>query len=190
MSTSWNFARRPFRNERPVLVVAAILFAAGIGLFAANLHLHATFSRQVEGSRRGIEYLEQRRDRARRAADTARGVLNNYKLSSLAAESTGLQSIVRERRFSWIRLLARLERTLPSEVRLARLFPRFEAADEVTLDLAAIGRNSESVVRTVAALARDPAFRTVDLRSETSPQAGVPEGYAFQLSIRYAPEVR
>ena len=188
MSSPWNFARRPFRNERPVLAVAAVLLLGGLVVLAANIRLYQGFSRQVEGSRRGIEYLELRRDRARKAADAARAALNNYKLSALAAQSSGLQTIVRERRFSWIRLLARLERTLPPEVRLARLSPRFGSADEVGVDLAVVGRSPESVVRTVAALTRDRAFKTVDLLSETSPQAGTPEGYSFQLSIRYTPE--
>jgi len=95
---------------------------------------------------------------------------------------------VRERRFSWTQLLARLERTLPPEVRLARLIPRFEASDAVSLELAVVGRGPESVVRTVASLTRDPSFQAVDLRSETSPEAGIPEGYSFLLTIRYVPE--
>ena len=85
-------------------------------------------------------------------------------------------------------LLARLERVLPAEVRLARLSPRFDEKGEVTLDLSLVGPGNASVVRTVAALSRNPAFESVDLRTETSPEMGVPEGYSFQLAIRYRPE--
>jgi hypothetical protein len=188
MSSTWNFARRPFRNERPVLLLTGVTLLAALVLLVANVRLYADFSRESEGSRKGIAYLEERRDRARKAARDAQTVLNNYKLSALASESAGLQALVRERRFSWIGLLAHLERTLPAEVRLARLAPRFESADDVTLDLAVVGRSPESVVRTVSALSRDPRFRAVELRSETTPEAGLPEGYTFQLSIRYLPE--
>ena len=188
MNGGFNFARRPFRNERPVLAVLFLALLAGLILLAANVHLYTRFSREVEGIRQGISWLEQRRDRARRLSEGSRAALNNYRLSSLALESSGLQTIVRERRFSWTQLLARLERTLPPEVRLARLIPRFEASDAVSLELAVVGRGPQSVVRTVASLTRDPSFQAVDLRSETSPEAGIPEGYSFLLTIRYVPE--
>ncbi len=188
MSARWNFARRPFRDERPVFALTAILLILGALFFAANLGLYWKFSRQVEGTRAQIALLEERRARAASAADEARAALGHYQLSSLAQESAALQTIVRERRFSWLALLGRLERTLPSDVRLVRLAPRFDSADSVSLDMAVIGRTPDSVVRTLAALAKDHAFHDIELRSESSPEAGVPEGYSFQIGMRYVPE--
>lgn len=188
MSGSWNFARRPFRDERPVFAVLGVALLLGLLLLAANVHLYWNFSRQVRGTRGEIAELETRRARAAKAAEEARTALNGYKLSSLAEESAGLQTIVRERRFSWLALLARLERALPADVRLARLSPRFDSADSISLDLAALGRNPDSVVRAIAALSKDPAFRAVQLHSESSPEKGVPEGYSFQITARYVPE--
>jgi Tfp pilus assembly protein PilN len=188
MSGSWNFARRPFRDERPIFAAIGIALALGLLLCAANLHLYWKFSKQVGGTRARIGWLEARRERASGAAEEAKTALDGYKLSALAQESTGLQTIVRARRFSWLALLARLERTLPTDVRLARLSPRFDSADSVFIDLAVLGRNPDSVVRTLAALSKDPAFRAVELRSEASPEKGVPEGYSFQIALRYVPE--
>jgi Tfp pilus assembly protein PilN len=188
MNASWNFARRPFRDERPVLAAIGVAFFLGLLLFVANLHLYRTFSKQVEGTRAQIAELETRRSRAAKAGEEARATLNGYKLSSLAQESAGLQTIVRERRFSWLALLAKLERTLPSDVRLARLTPRFDSADSVSVDLAVLGRDPDSVVHAIASLAKDPAFHAVELRSESSPERGVPEGHTFQILVRYVPE--
>jgi len=157
-------------------------------LLGANLHLYWKFSRQVEGTRREIAALEERRARAVKSAEQARTALEGYKLSSLAQQSAGLQVIVRERRFSWLALLARLERTLPSDVRLARLTPRFDKADSVELDMAVLGRNQDSVVHAIAALSKDPDFGEVALLSESSPEKGAPEGYSFQIALRYTPE--
>lgn len=188
MSGSWNFARRPFRDERPVFAAVGIALLLGLLLFGANLHLYWKFSRQVRGTRGEIAELESRLARAAKAAEEARTALNGYRLSSLAEESAGLQTIVRERRFSWLALLGRLERTLPADVRLARLSPRFDSPDSVFVDLAVLGRNPDSVVRALAALSKDPAFRAVELRSEASPEKGVPEGHSFQITARYVPE--
>lgn len=188
MSAGWNFARRPFRDERPVFGAIGAAFAIGLVLLAANLHQYREFSKEVAGTRAQIAWLEGRAARAAKSTDAARAALNGYKLSSLAQQSAGLQTIVRERRFSWLGLLGRLERTLPPDVRLARLSPRFESGDAVFVDLAALGRGPDSVVHALSALAKDPAFQAVELHAETSPEKGVPEGYSFQIALRYVPE--
>ena len=188
MSAGWNFARRPFRDERPVFAAVALAGAIGLGLLAANVRLYLSFSRRVEGVRTEIAGLEARRDAASRTAEAARQAVSGYKVSALADQAASLQTIVRERRFSWLALLARLEKTLPSDVRLARLSPRFGASEGVAVDLAVLGRNEDSVVRAIAALSKDPAFRNVELRSETTPERGVPEGHSFTIGLRYFPE--
>lgn len=188
MALQLNFARRPFRDYRPVQYVAGAALLVGVVFFAMNVRLYADFRKEVEGTRKQIEWLEGRQTRAAATAEEARAALNRYKVSTLAVESRELLRLVRERQFSWIELLARLERVLPPEVRLARLSPRFDEKGEVTLDLSLVGPSNASVVRTVAAFSRNPAFESVDLRSEASPEMGVPEGYSFQLAIRYRPE--
>jgi Tfp pilus assembly protein PilN len=187
MSAAWNFATRPFRDERPVLATVAVCVLAGLLLFAANLNLYWTFSRQVIGTRREIASLEARKARAEKASEQSRAALNGYKLSSLAEESAGLQTIVRERRFSWLALLARLEKTLPPDVRLSRLSPHFDSPEAVALDLSVLGKTGDSVVHAIAALSKDPAFSDVELHAESSPDKGEPEGYTFSISMRYVP---
>jgi len=182
-----DFAQRPFRDERPVFLVAGLAFVAAGFLLTANVRLYRDYHREIEGTGRQIEFLEKRRDRASREAEAARTALNNFKISSLAVESRGLIRIVRERRFSWTGLLARLERVLPPEVRVTRLTPHFEESGETTLSIAMLGKDAESVVRTIAAFARDPAFDSMVLHSESSPEKGVPEGRSFLMTVRYVP---
>ena len=189
MSFGWNFARRPFRDERPVLLSIAGMGFLALLFFAANLQLFLRFSRHVEGTRREIAALEERNRVAARASEESRRAVQGYRLSQLAEEASALQAIVQERRFSWLALLARLEKTLPSDVRLSRLQPRFDA-DSVAIDMTMLGRNSESVVRSVAALSKDPAFRDIALQSEASPETGVPEGYTFSIRAKYVAEAR
>ncbi len=188
MSAAWNFATRPFRDERPVLATIAVCALAGLVLFGVNVHLYWTFSRQVVGTRREIATLEERKARAEKASEQSRAALNGYKLSSLAEESAGLQTIVRERRFSWLVLLARLEKTLPPDVRLSRLSPRFDSPEAVALDLSVLGKTGDSVVHAIAALSKDPAFSDIELHGESSPDKGEPEGYTFSISMRYVPQ--
>lgn len=187
MSRTFNFARRPFQDDRPVYVAAVVLFLAGAALLVANVRLFTDFRRQVADTRTGIAALEDRRLRADRKIETSKSAVSAYKLSALADESRGLAKIVAERRFSWTTLLARLERTLPHEVGLAHLQPRFEANGLIRLDMQFYAKNREAVVKTIAALAKDPAFDEVDLRSETVAEPGSPEPFQFMLGARYEP---
>jgi Tfp pilus assembly protein PilN len=182
-----NFARRPFRNEQPVIIVLVAAFTVALLLLVANVSLYAAFQNETAGTARQIESLERRRDRAVRDAAASQAALDNYKVSSLAQESRALLKLVAERRFSWTGLLARLERTLPADVRLTRLTPRFDDSGETYLDCALVGRTPDAVVRTITALSKDPSFSAVDLRSEAGPEAGTPEGFAFELYLKYRP---
>ncbi len=183
-----DFARQPFRDDRPVFLAAGLAFAAAAVLIVANVRLYEDFHREMEGTSQQIQFLEQRRDRAARQTSESRGALNNYRVSSLAVESRGLLRIIAERRFSWTGLLAKLERTLPADVRVTSLTPQFDESGETVLNIGLIGRDAESVVRTVAAFARDPAFDSVLLHSESSPERGVPEGRTFQVTVHLRPQ--
>jgi Tfp pilus assembly protein PilN len=182
-----DFARRPFRDERPAFLVAGLAFAAAAVLFVANVQQYRDFNREIGGTGRQIEFLQDRLQKASRAAEQSRAALNSFKVSSLAQESRGLLRIVAERRFSWTALLARLERTLPPEVRVTRLSPKFDESGETTLSIGLIGKDAGSVVRMIAAFARDPAFYSVALHSESTPEKGVPEGHSFNVTAIYRP---
>jgi Tfp pilus assembly protein PilN len=180
-----NFARRPFRNERPVYLAVVLALAAALVFLALNVRLYAGYQKSVAGTTRQIEELGRRRSKAAADIQEARSALESYRVSSLAAQSQGLLKIVAERHFSWIVFLARLERVLPPEVRVTRLAPRFDG-QLVRVSMGLIGRDAESVVRTVAALDGDPAFSAIDLKSEQSPEQGVPEGRTFEVDATYA----
>lgn len=189
MSRTWNFARRPFRDDRPLYAAALVLLVIGLAFLAANLRLVAEYRREVADTRAAIAALEARGERADEKASAAKTALSSYRLSALAAESRGLTRIAAERKFSWTRLLGRLERTLPGQVGVARLQPRFGDPEKIWLDIQLVARGREAVVPTIAALAKDPAFAEVGLKSESeSADPGAADQFEFHLETRYHPE--
>lgn len=190
MSATWNFARRPFQDDRPAFGAAAVLLLAGAVLLVANVRLFARYRRGVSDVRAEIATLDARQRIADEKARSAKTALSSYQLSSLAEESRELSRIVAERRFSWTTLLARLEKTLPGDVGILRLQPVFDKDGGVTLELQLVARGREAVVPTITALSKDPAFGAVELRTESSPEGASVDPFQFQLSSRYAPEVR
>lgn len=185
-----DFARRPFVDERPVWAVIAGATLLGALLLLANVRLWVGFHRDVAHVRLEIAGLDARSRAAAKATAEAREALRSYRLSTLAVESRELLRLVAERRFSWTGLLAHLERTLPGDVRLARLTPKFGEGGEVGLDVGLVGRTPQTVVKTLAALSADPLFHDVVIKNETNPEKGAPEGYSFELSVVFTPEDR
>ena len=190
MSATWNFARRPFQDDRPAFVAAAGLLLAGAVLLFANVRLFATFHRGVSDVRSEISALDARQRGADEKARAAKAALSSYRLSALAEESRELSRIAAERRFSWTTLLARLEKTLPGDVGIVRLQPVFDKDGGVVLELQLVARGREAVVPTITALSKDPAFGGVELKSESSPEGASVDPFQFQLSSHYAPEAR
>ena len=180
----FNFARRPFRDDRPVFLAAGIALGIAAVLLLANVRLYSGFQHEISGTAAQIEALEARRARAVSEGDAARTALNNYRVSSLARESQALLRLVGERRFSWTGLMVALERALPSEVRVARMTPVFDAAGDASMGLGLVGKSPDSVVRTLKALASDPAFDRVELRTEAAAEGGG-EGHSFEISVGY-----
>jgi hypothetical protein len=187
VTASWNHARRPFRDDRPAYAAAAVLLFAGAVLFAVNVRLYAAYRRGVSDVTGEIATLEARQRAAETRANEAKAALSSYRLSALADESRELARIVAERRFSWTGLLARLERTLPSDVGILRLQPMFSKDGDTLLELQLAGRSREAVVPTLAALAKDPAFGSIELRTESQPEGTTAEPFQFLLSSRYTP---
>ena len=188
MSASWNFARRPFQDDRPVYAAVALLFLLGAVLLVVNVRLFAAYRRNVADVRVEIAALETRQRAAETKAREAQAVLSSFRLSSLADESRELSRIVAERRFSWTSLLARLERVLPSDVGILRLQPVFDKEGDVTMNMQLVGRSREAVVPTIAALAHDPAFVGVQLHTESQPEGNTADPFLFDLVSHYVPE--
>jgi len=190
MSATWNFARRPFRDDRPAVAAAAVLVFVGLVLLVANLRIFARYRRDVADVHGEIAALEARQRAADEKSRAAKAALSSYRLSSLADESRELSRLAAERRFSWTLLLARLEKTLPGDVGVVRLQPVFDKEGQVGLELQLVARNRDAVVPTIAALSKDPAFSDVELRSESSPEGAAADPFLFQVSSKYAAEAR
>ena len=190
MIRTWNFAKRPFQDDRPVYAVAGALFLAGILLAAANLRRFSEYRGLVADTRADVAALEERQRRADEKANAAKAALASYQLSALAEESRGLSRLLAERKFSWTTLLSRLERTLPPDVGLAHLSPSFDKDEAIVLSLQLVARNREAVVKTVASLSHDPAFTNIKLQTESTAEAGGLDPVTFNLSCQYDPEAR
>ena len=158
MKSPLNLATRPAQNERAAALgfgLAAILLLALTvqhGFVVSRLASTAatTLDAEVAGLEKEIAGL-----REREAA--LRGPRNDP--ASLARWSL-LKELVDGRTFSWTGLLARLEATLPADVRLVAIAPETKHG-RTLLGIDAMARSADRAVAFVKALEDRPEFEDV-----------------------------
>jgi Tfp pilus assembly protein PilN len=188
MAVNLNFAHRPFRDSRPISITLIAATAIGIVLFALNVRDYFHFRDSAAGTRAEISRLNAEAGRAEENAARVRSLISTAGLKELQTEGGALNGLIRERQFSWVLLLSRLEQVLPGEVYVTSLAPAVGADGSATLNLSLVGKSEDSIVKTLDAFAKNPHFRRPVPSSETDPEKGQPEGFQFHLTVRYLPQ--
>ena len=187
MAVGLNFSHRPFRDSRPISLTLISATALGLLLFAVNVRDYFHFRDSAAGTRAEIARLNDEAARVEAEAARTRSQISTAGLRELQTEGGALNALLREREFSWIQLLSRLEQVLPGDVYVASLAPSVAGDGSATLSLSLVGKSEESIVKTLDAFARDPHFHRPVPSSETDPERGQPEGFQVHLTVRYFP---
>ena len=198
MTGRFNLARRPFVDTRPANLTAGflLLLVAALSFVAARtVTRYFTDSSRTRASiaslRAEISSLEEARQKA--AASLAR-----VDVASLAADVEDANEIALRRAFSWTRFLTRLEKTLPSDLRIASIglhkmtgssgSPARQhrgPSEAVLVTLTLISRDPNGLPRTIRAFDASPWFDKPTPTSEDRGEKSVPEGRRLVLTVAY-----
>jgi hypothetical protein len=198
MPGRFNLARRPFVDTRPANLTAgilAVLVAALSFVAARTVSRYFTDSSRTRASitslRAEISSLEEARQKA--AASLAR-----VDVASLASDVEDANEIVLRRAFSWTRFLTRLEKTLPSDLRIASIglqkvtassgspaLERRAPSETVLMTLTLISRDPNGLPKTIRAFDASPWFDKPTPASEDRGEKGLPEGRRLILTVAY-----
>jgi hypothetical protein len=198
MPGRFNLARRPFVDTRPAnltagflaVLVAALSFVAArtvIRYFADSSRTRAS----IATLRTEISNLEEARQKA---ADS----LAQLNVASLAADVEDANEIALRRAFSWTRFLTRLEKTLPSDLRIASIGlqklqgssgspvgERRGPSETVLVTLTLVSRDPNGLPKTIRAFDASPWFEKPTPTSEDRGEKGLPEGRRLVLTVAY-----
>lgn len=181
-----NLAARPFRDYRPVY--AAVVLTALLTAFLAlnNIDTFFRYRTETKTTRANIAKLEQEitdeQHRGEAVAQRLRGV--DIKLLAIQTEFANAQ--LAERAFSWSELLDRLERILPTDVRLQSVTPMFGKDGLVHLTMTCQTKTGEGLTNTINRFNRDPQFSNAFPTTETHLETGE---YRFTLGVDYRPSI-
>ena len=185
MSEHLNLASQPFRNRTLPWTLAVIIALVSV---AATLFAVREYGRTRERAlavEQDVRGLRTERDALRTQAETVNNLLTEDQRRTLEAAHL----ITGRKNFSWSRLLADLESTLPQSVKVSRITVRDVDATggrtRAELELAVVGKSASDVTRLIADLAR-PGLFNADLLTMT-PETRGGSGVEATLRVRYSP---
>ena len=180
-----NLASEPFRRDRPLIV----------GSIAAGLLLLGTFV---------MFTFMALRERAHTAEARQKLATLNAALSTLSAEQTKIDGVLRQPRnaevldrsefvnslllrksISWTKIFEDLEHVVPHNVRIIQVRPQINPNNELLLDMIVGTQAPDSFVNLLMQLEASDLFGAVTPHSIQPPSQADPS-YRYRVSVRYA----
>jgi Tfp pilus assembly protein PilN len=192
MANAFNFARRPFVNERlprAIFVVAIAAVAAATVLHGVLLTRYLLREQEALDIRVGELRTELAETNARITSTQADLARNR---SALGSEQTQfLTTLFRRKSFSWTGLFNELEKLTPPAVRITSIAPA-EEEGEITVTMTVVGQTLQDVLEMVRALESSSFFATIYPVDEANlgDQDRGETGIAATLRLDYVEDVR
>ena len=184
MNNSLNLASKPFSNRiLPWALTAIILLVSLIGLvFVVKLTTNAKNEASVLEA--DINLLKQREHAALEAAKKLQQELSADQKQALPAA----HALVDRKAFSWSRLLADLETSLPAKVKVTRIAVReVSRQDDQTvaqLDLAVFSQDPAVVNEMISSMHNEGIFQA-EIRNQSLQKGRGEAGTEYELSVIY-----
>ena len=190
MITDLNLASQPFRNRTLPWAVAAAV--ASVSLVALIFIIAATSqaNAQADSAESQLRSLREREAAMQAEAAQIRGALTPDQQRVLEAA----HALVDRKRFSWSRLYADLEASMPASVRVTRISVRDAthsgAQILAELNLTVVGRTPADVTDMIRQMERTGIFGVEPLQETVSRQSRAGEsGTEWVLRVRYTPRM-
>ena len=160
-----NLSTRPFYNDRLVVAALALVTALVVALTAYNAQQVSTLSSRRSALSGQIGRDQATADRANKAAETIEQSLKRNALQGLASSASEANVLIAERTFSWTIFFNLIEQTLPLDVHLLMVAPRFDTGD-LLVTMTAVAKRPGDTFAFVQALTGTHAFFDVQVINE------------------------
>ena len=184
MSNSLNLASKPFSNRIvPWALTVLVLFVSLIGLIVV-VRLTTNARREAETTEAKINALKQQEHALLDAAKTVQNAFTPDQQQALPAA----HALIDRKGFSWSRLLADLESSLPNNIKVSRIAVRDvtrQANQTVAqLDLAVFTQNPSTISDWIADLHKEGIFEA-EIRNSNLQKGRGEAGTEYELFVVY-----
>jgi Tfp pilus assembly protein PilN len=192
MANEFNFARRPFVNERlpRTIFLVSIAAVAAVTVFHGVLLTRYLLREQEELDIRVNELRQQLSETEAKIA-TAQTALTRNRTELGSEQTQFLTTLFRRKSFSWTGLFNELEKITPPSVRITSIAPA-EEEGEITVTMTVVGQTLRDVLEMVRALESSSFFATIYPVDEANleDQDRGETGIAATLRLDYVEDVR
>jgi len=198
MPGRFNLARRPFVDTRPANLTAGFLVVLAAALSFVAVRTVTRYFSDSSRTRASIVSLKAEISSLEEARQKAEASLARVDVGTLAADVEDANEIAVRRAFSWTRFLSRLEKTLPSDLRIASIglqkmtgssgspaLERRTSPETLLVTLTLISRDPNGLPKTIRAFDASPWFDKPTPASEDRGEKGLPEGRRLILTVAY-----
>ena len=184
MNNSLNLASKPFSNRiLPWALTAIILFVSLIGLILV-VRLTTQANREADTAQAEINGLKQQEKTLLEAAEKFKNTFSPDQQQALPAA----HQLVDRKTFSWSGLLADIEASLPSNVKVHRISIRDVSSQGnqtvAQLDLAVFTQNPSTIKDMIDAMHKEGVFQ-VEVRSQNLQKGRGESGTEYELAVVY-----
>jgi hypothetical protein len=184
VNNSLNLASKPFNNRiLPWALTAIVLFVSLIGLVLV-VRLTTTAKKEAALAEAEINTLKQREHGLLEAAQTVRNSFTPDQQQALPAA----HRLVDRKGFSWSRLLADLESSLPGNVKVSRIAVRDVTTQGnqtiAQLDLAVFAKSPSTISEMISSMHQEGIFQ-VELRNQNLQKGRGESGTEYDLYVIY-----
>jgi Tfp pilus assembly protein PilN len=184
VNSDLNLASRPFSNRiLPWALTAIILFISLVGLLLV-VRLTTVAKAQADATQLEINRLKQDEQGLLQAAKMVENSLTPEQKQALPAA----HQLVDRKRFSWSRLLADLESSLPANVRVSRIAVRDVTTDGdqtvAELDMSVFTKNPSTINEMMTAMEKEGIFHP-ELRVQNLQKGRGEAGTEYELYVVY-----
>ncbi len=184
MNNSLNLASKPFSNRiLPWVLTALVLFVSLIGLVLV-VRLTTTTKNEADRVQAEINQLKQQEQAL---LNTAKEVQNSLTVEQQQALPAAHQ-LVDRKGFSWSRLLADLESSLPDKVRVSRIAVREvnKQGDQTIaqLDLAVFAKDAAIISNMISSMHQEGIFEA-EIRNQNLQKGRGEAGTEYELFVIY-----
>jgi len=184
VNNSLNLASKPFSNRiLPWVLTALVLFVSLIGLVLV-VRLTTTTKNEADRVQAEINQLKQQEQAL---LNTAKEVQNSLTVEQQQALPAAHQ-LVDRKGFSWSRLLADLESSLPDKVRVSRIAVREinKQGDQTIaqLDLAVFAKDAAIISNMISSMHQEGIFEA-EIRNQNLQKGRGEAGTEYELFVIY-----
>ena len=186
MTAKLNLASDPFRNRAlpwAVTVVVAVTSIIAL-LFIARSTVKT--NAQIQATQRDLADLQKQTDALNRRAVEIKVALTPEQQRTLKSA----HALVDRKRFSWSRLFADLEASLPGSVRVARIAVKEVSAQDdrsvANLDLTVVSNNPATITQMIQDMEREGVFQA-ELISQNARRGRGESGAEYEMNVHYVP---